>query len=286
MPLTAPRFVTNARLQAAAANSPPLKQGDRGSAVWLVQQALIDLGYSMPVSVKKNLGSPDGIFGGETLAAVRAFQSACKLSPDGIAGKNTLAQLDLRLAGQPPVGVRYDVPLIPQNHKMGCWAAGISMLIGWKDGKSVTPLTVARRCAHESQLETGLDAEDHGPLDTWGLEVAPAQTYTVQGFYNLLEVRGPLWVAAKVGGAHIRVVTGIHVGTTAGDTVVFINDPWEVGMATFRSSNRGSAYAETYLTYESRQRTLAYEELQQYPAGIYVAHWPGRKGNPCGGGPS
>ena len=65
-------------------------------------QGLIDLGFPMPVSTQR-YGSPDGIFGKETTAKVREFQSKNGLSPDGIVGKNTMARLDQLLpnAGEP-----------------------------------------------------------------------------------------------------------------------------------------------------------------------------------------
>ena len=83
----------NRRLQAAASNSPPLRSGETGEAVELLQQALIDLGFRLPISTKKT-GFPDGIYGAETKSAVTAFQAGERLHDDGIAGKDTLHRLD------------------------------------------------------------------------------------------------------------------------------------------------------------------------------------------------
>lgn len=58
----------------------------------ILQQALIDLGFPMPRSTTS--GSPDGIYGSETQAAIQAFQRANGLSADGIAGQDTLTRLD------------------------------------------------------------------------------------------------------------------------------------------------------------------------------------------------
>jgi len=60
MALTSPRFASNLRLQSAAMNNPPMRPGETGKAVALVQQALKDLGYRMPISFAK--GVPDGIY--------------------------------------------------------------------------------------------------------------------------------------------------------------------------------------------------------------------------------
>ncbi len=93
MALSSPRFRRNARLQQAANNQPPLKKGEKSEAVEILQQALVDLGFKMPISAPR-AGIPDGIFGPETESTVRAFQASQGLVVDGVAGKNTLARLD------------------------------------------------------------------------------------------------------------------------------------------------------------------------------------------------
>src|SRR5687767_12526568 len=93
MALRSPRFAGNARLEAAANNSPTIKWGEQGEAVKILQQAYLDLGFSMPISTKKT-GKPDGIFGNETFSVTKAFQSKHTLSPDGIVGRDTMAKLD------------------------------------------------------------------------------------------------------------------------------------------------------------------------------------------------
>jgi hypothetical protein len=101
MALHSPRFANNVLLRRAAENNPPLVPGSISEAVRLVQKALIDLGFPMPISTRV-FGSPDGIYGDETTAQVRAFQRKHGLNPDGIAGRNTLAKLDALLPGAAP----------------------------------------------------------------------------------------------------------------------------------------------------------------------------------------
>ena len=112
MALTSPRFAGNARLQKAADNKPPLKTGEpKGKAVELVQQALVDLGYKMPVSFAK--GSPDGIYGKETTQVVRQFQVDQGFPPsgwDGRAGRDTLTRLDQLFPAPVPVPPRPPLP--------------------------------------------------------------------------------------------------------------------------------------------------------------------------------
>jgi murein L,D-transpeptidase YcbB/YkuD len=87
-------FFANDALQRAANNSPPLARGNQGDAVRCLQLGLHALGFLMPLSIKTNPLSADGIFGNETDAAVRLFQQRHALGVDGIAGRQTLSRLD------------------------------------------------------------------------------------------------------------------------------------------------------------------------------------------------
>lgn len=62
-----------------------LRNGDRGMQVRVLQFVLNQHGYSA--------GTADGIFGKNTLAAVKQFQKANGLTVDGICGKNTWNKL-------------------------------------------------------------------------------------------------------------------------------------------------------------------------------------------------
>jgi len=63
----------------------PLKPGDQGASVRLLQRALAQLGYSP--------GTIDGQYGPSTTQAVSRFQRASGLTADGILGPNTLRAL-------------------------------------------------------------------------------------------------------------------------------------------------------------------------------------------------
>ena len=76
---------TTAKATATPAPSNTLKSGSKGSAVKELQQKLIQLGFLK--------GSADGVYGQKTVAAVKAFQKANKLSADGVAGSKTLSKL-------------------------------------------------------------------------------------------------------------------------------------------------------------------------------------------------
>ena len=67
-------------------NYATIRKGNKGSRVKILQQILIELGFLS--------GRADGVFGTGTLAAVKSFQRAAKLTSDGIAGKKTLRALE------------------------------------------------------------------------------------------------------------------------------------------------------------------------------------------------
>jgi hypothetical protein len=92
------------RLQLAFDNNPPVRFGERGQAVRLIQEGLVAAGNPMPQSTKPT-GELDGIFGEETLAVVRQFQQdsnedvtlAPHGEPDGLVGRITLGNLERML---------------------------------------------------------------------------------------------------------------------------------------------------------------------------------------------
>jgi putative peptidoglycan binding protein len=75
----------------AAVPSQPLKLGDIGPQVKILQRALNKLGFST--------GTPDGDFGPSTQTAVEQFQASQKLGVDGYVGTQTIAALKKALGG-------------------------------------------------------------------------------------------------------------------------------------------------------------------------------------------
>jgi hypothetical protein len=99
MALASPRFKTSDTLKNVEANRAVLQKGSAGRAVHLVQMALVDLGYQMPITTARVSHSPDGIFGEETKQVVKKFQKDTgTLTDDGVVGQGTLRELDRRFA--------------------------------------------------------------------------------------------------------------------------------------------------------------------------------------------
>ena len=106
--LASPRFALNQTLEAAFDNEVALRQGAQGTAVRLIQDALLAMGYPLPRSPSRALpGRGDGVFGDETKAAIERFQrDAGAASVDGVVGPETMGLLDThdvaRPGGRPP----------------------------------------------------------------------------------------------------------------------------------------------------------------------------------------
>ena len=145
-----------------------------------------------------------------------------------------------------------DVDQIPQPSDMGCWATAAAMLKGWRDRQSVSPELLASCNGFESSLSGGLSPGDKQAFaDSVGLIVHPNACYTAEGFRDILEANGPVWVTAKVPFVHAVVVTGMY--SANGTAYVRITDPLdrEVGApgapgARPMTHVTGSRYIMTY----------------------------------------
>jgi len=122
--LKSPRFTGDPILEACFDNERLLRTGDRGPAVVKIQQALIDAGFPMP-----RFGA-DGVFGAETKAAVRNYQSAHGLAVDGIIGPITVGSLDAQFA--------YTPPSYPPDQNFRNWFFTVMPQSPLRDGNEVT----------------------------------------------------------------------------------------------------------------------------------------------------
>jgi hypothetical protein len=243
MPLNSPRFAWNLRLQSAYNNSPPLHYGDNGEDVRLIQQALIDLGYPMPVSTQR-YGSPDGIYGNETVAKLQQFQRAQHIAADGIAGHDTLGKLDTLLPNAAPrlpalpAPEMYLVPgmrvLIAQPSNQVCWATVHCMMRSWKDQSSYNIRDAAARAGEKygvmvDQNKGMPPGEFKAFIRAAGMRLEPMANLTIQGWVDKLKAYGLLWVGtlfSESSGLHSRIIEGVTGGGGDQDTWMMMMDPW------------------------------------------------------------
>lgn len=171
--------------------------------------------------------------------------------------------------------LRYEVPLIPQQEELSAWAAGVAMLLAWRDEIAVDLLEVTHAMGYWAQYRSILQLETSALFRTLGIETQPVKAYTVEEFEQLLlAAHGPLWVASSnpEPNSRIRVVTGITGDGTPQGTVVYINDTWEAGMTAFRTSNAGAQYTETYQEFLQKQMAIA--PRRSNSPEIFVAYFP------------
>ena len=136
------------------------------------------------------------------------------------------------------------VQMIPQPTDNGCWATAAAIVIGWRDNQSVSPALLAQYNGMDSSLRGGLlPADKRAFINAVGLQVHPNACYTPDGFRDILEANGPVWVTADVPGIHAIVVTGMY--RENGNYYVRITDPWDRVVGT--PGNQG-AYAQTHAT--------------------------------------
>jgi papain like cysteine protease AvrRpt2 len=143
---------------------------------------------------------------------------------------------------------------------MSCWAASISMILGWKRHMSIPDTVIASNPGglnYMTSYTKGLDPNDKYILEANGFAVESPQCYTMQGIKSLLTRKGPLWVATWAPGPHIRVVTGMTAST------LFINDPAPVGV--------GSQYSRSFSSFFGAMENLGMRELKERSP-VYVAY--------------
>lgn len=279
MALTSPRFRWNSRLQDVDKNSPVMKNGERGHAVRLIQQAMIDLSIDPMTTSTKMYGTVDGIYGGETRGAVKKYQRNKTLSPDGIVGRNTMGAIDTDLpsgtANLPPLpaATRYVVPgaitifdQVAGGHPMGCWAYSYAMLLSWKRRQSLQPAEAIAELGEPwlttFNNNTGLTRANTARFyRAAGMYVEPMQSYPMSEWAAMLRAYGPITMHAvtnTLAGGHVRILYGVTGDGNPRGTQMLIVDPWN-----------GRRYSETF------EKFLAKYEGGGAQAGrtAQIGHW-------------
>jgi N-acetylmuramoyl-L-alanine amidase/Papain-like cysteine protease AvrRpt2 len=172
-----------------------------------------------------------------------------------------------------PMDVYYDdCYLVPQPTDGSCWAAAATMVYSWTHRMSHDPAVLAKECGRISQLADGLPGNDIADLaQQLGLTYVWPQSYSVQGFYDLLKDNGPLFVGLyppKLG-PHTVCVVGMYGDGTPGGTTVIYHDPLPVGVG---ESNKRASFTQFMAEYEN-----AAPKDPDIPLFPYVFHGNGRR---------
>jgi hypothetical protein len=147
------------------------------------------------------------------------------------AAQQSAPRYSARAMGNEPFSLTWDeVELVPQRNDLSCWAAAASMVIGWRDQISIDESTLASIAGRAPDQRGPLaDADVRAFANALGLVPQTPQSFTVEGFRQLLETCGPLWVCKQAqrgsDSGHAVVVVGMYSdGNTA---YVRIADPWD-----------------------------------------------------------
>lgn len=210
------------------------RRGSRGPYVKDIQLALNEKVKPSPGLV------PDGIFGGLTDAAVRAFQRMEKLGIDGIVGPITIGVL--MMTKQTYIPIFHNLPFIPQPNKVTCWAAATAMMKR-STVQAVIAKTPADMIGSSGGLKSHSKGQDHvtgnrAYARVHGFRYHAPQSHSVAGFRNILRTSPimlmMLWrpgtFAQGLGSpGHMVVVVGMSGDDdpTGKGTILTIYDPWK-----------------------------------------------------------
>ena len=169
--------------------------------------------------------------------------------------------------------VDYAVPGVfgPMAQPSGnaCWATVFTMLVSWRRQQSLTIETalgtVGQRWVDLFRADTGLPGSDKSAfLAAAGMIAEPPQSYSVEGWEQLLRNYGPVWVTTdeapgRAWAIHARVITAISGDGTPERTFFTIVDP--AGGRTYQES-----IAVFIPKYEEEVIQTGYMRIQ-------VVHW-------------
>jgi hypothetical protein len=116
-----------------------------------------------------------------------------------------------------------------------CWATVFTMLMSWRRQQSLSIeealATVGRQWVDLYKADTGLGGSQKSAfLTAAGLVAEPPQSYSIEGWEQLLRNYGPVWVTTdeapgKAWAIHARVITAIRGDGTPEKTSFTIVDP-------------------------------------------------------------
>ncbi|QNQ09661.1 papain-like cysteine protease family protein [Sphingomonas alpina] len=157
------------------------------------------------------------------------------------------------------------IDAVPQPTGKSCWATTLSMLIGWRDSKSVMPSWVAEQCGRT--INDGLPwANRADAAAALGLGTVAPACYTPDGFAGLIEQHGPLYVGKimsdTIHSGHAVLVVGMY--SDGQNYFVRVVDPWDRPVGTpgapdpYESThNSGSRYIMRYEDFQNEYEMAA-----------------------------
>jgi hypothetical protein len=140
------------------------------------------------------------------------------------------------------ISIDYQVELISQPTDVSCWAAGLAMVVSFRDQASYSADEVASRANMDIKRSYGWN-DIRSAVSTWQLK-EEGPTCAMPGYWaGLLQANGPLWVV-EVGnpGTHAVVLVGMHGDGTPEGTSATLNNPWP--------PNQGAVQEKTFQDFD------------------------------------
>ena len=148
-----------------------------------------------------------------------------------------------------PFRVITNVPLVPQGPGLSCHAAACASLVAWRDEVAADSAVVAAGTGYWEKYTEGRTSSYPDVFGVFDLTaVSDGVPPSAAALRDLLDTKGPLFVAASPPAEHAVVVSGITGDGTTSGTIVDVVDPWAVGMTTYGVPNPGSTYSVPYAT--------------------------------------
>lgn len=155
------------------------------------------------------------------------------------------------------------VPALKQPSSLTCWATVATMMYSWKNNQSVDIPTALAAIGDTylsmfRQNKALSGADKPGFLLSASLKAEAPQNYTIDGWANLINQFGPLWVTTNEGtlssgcgtdqqfAVHARVLTGIFGDGTPDGTSMVVMDPGD-----------GQQHTETVSTFVQKFEDVA-----------------------------
>ncbi|HET6749595.1 MAG TPA: peptidoglycan-binding domain-containing protein [Actinomycetes bacterium] len=217
-------FAADPLLDACLSGTATLHEGMAEAAVAKVQQALMELGYTL-----RNHG-PDGLFGRETGEAVAAFNADIGLAADGVVGSRTIAALDNRVTAErsapleDPAGTAVLSPLPPPSASSTAAAAATAA----EYASRAVDAALAQAAGGAHFLAGAGGAKPGGTEGTRlrpaGVTVTSARTDPVDPavFAARCEVHGPHVCAGRFNARNGGIAGGRPAASTDTDLIVYL----------------------------------------------------------------
>lgn len=179
------------------------------------------------------------------------------------------------------------IDAIAQPTDDSCWATTLAMLKGWRDQTCIDPATIAQQCGRT--LEEGLPWDQRAAAaQALGLHSVAPQCYAPEGFSQLIENHGPLYVGKMASSSNLSGHAVLVVGMYFDGQNHFIRvvDPWDrvVGSpgqpGSYGSGHQtGSRYIIGYEDFQNEYEMAASgnpANVQILYAGVPVGRTPNR----------